>query len=111
MKRRSFIKNTTYSLAVILAPTTPFLFQRLRPIEELTKGSIYLAKPGAVVKLPSDPSTGDFIHIITDVSSVTNPCTLQFNGVTIAGYSCDVELDVISNIRLKYDNSNGWIIS
>lgn len=76
--------------------------RKRKNIRNLKIGGIYLAEADGLFYLPSNPSDGDFVHIVVDNKSVLDPCTLNGNGVKVLGYKESLSLDSLANIKLTY---------
>lgn len=109
MKRRHFLTASGIALASLTSVSYKVISGIVETKEaQLDANSIYVARPGEIVHLPKKPKHGDEIYIVTDSTSVKIPSKIRSTVHNLMGSSEDLELDVISNIRLVYQSGSGW---
>lgn len=120
MDKRTFLKLSFSSASfVVLGGVGALLspqkkrktFSSSTSTKRLSQGESYEVRSGEILGLPKSPRRGDFVHIKVSKQGLTGSrnCRITYENDRLLGLAEDLELDVLSNIKLVYKGaSKGW---
>lgn len=111
MERRTFFTKLIVAVAAGTVASAAKAIPNMENIKELRYNVPNRIVSDTVVKMPSNPSHGDMVHVIVDSSSLSNPCLLICNHSSITGDREPLVLDQLATIVFKYDAfKKDWVL-
>ena len=111
MKRRTFFTKLFLVSAFGALTKTSKAMPFMNESKELLLDVPNFIVSDSIVRMPSNPSHGDLVHLIVEGSSLKSPCLLICNHSAITGEREPLVLDQLATIVFKYDAfKKDWIL-